>query len=93
VTESGRRGLSWVLAIAALGSAALGFGALAAAASWASVTVPWVAATFLSSVPLAVLGLRVARRPTLQVAPAIVSGAALFVFTAVWLLFLVVKLS
>ena len=91
MTESSRGLVAWALALGSLTGAALGFAGLWAAASWAVVTAPLVTDLFFASVPLAIAGLLVARRPTLRKAPAVVSGVALFVFAVVWVIIFAVR--
>ena len=93
MTAAARRPVAWVLALAALAMSSFGWLALWAAASWAVVTAWWVAAGFFASVPVAIVGLVVARRQPQMTAPALVSGIALFLFLGVWVVFLAFKIA
>lgn len=93
VTAAARRPVAWTLALAALATSSFGWLALWAAASWAVVSAWWVAVGFFASVPMAILGLLIARRQPLLKAPAVVSGLALFLFISVWVAFLAIKMA
>ena len=85
---------AWTLSLIGLAGSLLGWlGLYAVASTFAAGTVWWVGAGFLASAPVAVGALVVSlRQPRLSI-PAWLSSAALFVFAALWILILALKMA